>query len=132
MLMTSLRNRCTRATLVTLMVFGVLLAQGLKICLHVPPLNDIVPAHSAAIHLESNLTSLTDPDDDANDRHVALAFALSKLGKLADGLAFIAVLTAALLLFLPRQSARIPAPTRAFPLLPDGHCLRPPLRAPPF
>jgi hypothetical protein len=132
MLMTSLRYRRTRTTLVTLMVFGALLAQGLKVCLHVPQLNDIAPAHSAAIHLESNLTSLADPDDDANDRHVPLAFALSKLGKLSDGLAFIAILTAALLLFLPRQSARIPAPAGAFPPLPDGRCLRPPLRAPPF
>lgn len=121
----------TRKAVLFWLIPALLLSLGLRVCLHVPHATDEAHTHAAAIHLESNLTSPADSDDDANDSHVSLAFALFKFGKLIDGLAVAAVLTAALLLFLPRQTTRIPTPAGTIPALSGGHRFRPPLRAPP-
>ncbi len=129
MLMTSLRYRRTRVTLVTLMVFGVLLAQGLRVCLHMPHAGDTEHVHATAVHLESDLALPADSDDDANDRHVALGLALIK--KLTDSPAFALFLAAALLLLLPRPEQRFAVPRNAAPLPSADRRLRPPLRAPP-
>lgn len=110
---------------------ALLLSLGLRLCLHAPHAADETHTHTAAVHLESNLTSPADSDDDADDSHVSLAFVLFKFGKLIDSLAVAAVLTAALLLLLPRQTTRVPAPARTIPALSGGHRFRPPLRAPP-
>ena len=126
------QSRISKAVLFWL-VPALLLSLGLRVCLHTPHTADEVHAHATAIHLESNITSpLDSSDDNANDSHVSLAFVLFKFGKLVDSLVVAAVLTAALLLFLPRQTARVPASAGvAVPSLPGGHRLRPPLRAPP-
>ncbi len=108
------------------------LSLGLRVCLHAPHVADADHTHAAAVHIESDLASPADSDDAANDSHVSLAFVLFKFGKLIDGLAVAAVLTAALLLSLPRQTTRVRAPAgAAVPPLSGGHRLRPPLRAPP-
>jgi hypothetical protein len=119
-----------RPLVVFWLIPALLLALGLRLCLHVPHAADDTHTHTTAIHLESHLASPTDTDD-ANDSHVSLAFALFKFGEFLDGLAVTAVLAAALLLFLPRQTPPVPAPVGAVPALPGGHRFRPPLRAPP-
>lgn len=125
------QSRTSKAVLFWLIpVF--LLSLGLRVCLHAPHAADTDHTHATAIHIESDLAAPADSDDAANDSHVALAFVLSKLGKLIDGLAVAAVLTAALLLFLSRETVRVPASVEAVLALPGGHRLRPPLRAPPF
>lgn len=124
--------RIGRRVLTLWLVLVILFAQGLRLCLHAPHAADEMHVHATAIHLESNLTSPADSDDDANDSHVSLAFVLFKFGKFIDSLAVAAVLTAALLLFLSRETVRVPASVEAILALPGGHRLRPPLRAPPF
>lgn len=121
----------SRETVLFWLLPALLLSLGLRLCLHTPHAADETHTHAAAIHLESNLASPADSDDDANDIHVSLAFALFKFGKLIDSLAVAAVLTAALLLLLPRQTTRVPAPAGTIPALSGGHRFRPPLRAPP-
>ena len=129
MLMTSLRNCRTRATLVTLMVFGVLLAQGLRVCLHMPHAGDTEHVHATAVHLESDLAIPADSDDDASDQHLTLGLALIK--KLTDGAALAILLAAALLLFLPLPERRLAVPRGTVPPPSSGGRWRPPLRAPP-
>lgn len=108
-----------------------LLSLGLRVCLHTPHADDAGHAHAMTVHLESNIASPADSDDDANDSHISLASVLLKFGKLADNLAIAAFLVAALLLFLPRPTMRLAAPAGTIPALSGGHRFRPPLRAPP-
>lgn len=126
------RLRRSRKAVLFWLLPALLLSLGLRLCLHAPYVADEAHTHAAAIHLESNLMSPADSDDDANDNHVPLAFALFKFGKLIDSLAVAAVPAAALLLLLlPRQTTRVPAPAGTIPALSGGHRFRPPLRAPP-
>jgi hypothetical protein len=132
MLLPRLRQSDTGKAVLFWLIPVLLLSLGLRVCLHAPHAADEVHAHAATIHLESNIASpLDSSDDDANDSHVPLAVILFKFGKFADSLAIAAVLTAALLLFLPRQTTRVPTPAGAIPALSGGHRFRPPLRAPP-
>lgn len=124
-------SRSLKTVLVPLMLVAVLLAQGLRLCLHAPHVADEGHAHATAIHLESNLTSPADSDDDAKDSHVSLSFVLFKPGQLDDGFAAAVLSATVLLLLLFRQTVRVPAPVEAVPALSSGHRLRPPLRAPP-
>jgi hypothetical protein len=55
-------SRSLKTVLVPLMLVAVLLAQGLRLCLHAPHVADEGHAHATAIHLESNLTSPADSD----------------------------------------------------------------------
>lgn len=125
------RLRRSRKAVLFWLLPALLLSLGLRLHLHAPHAADEAHTHAAAIHLESNITSPADSDDDANDSHVSLAFVLFKFGKLIDSLAVAAVLTAALLLLLPRQATRVPAPAGTIPAQSGGHRFRPPLRAPP-
>lgn len=123
----------TRKIVLFWLLPALLLSLGLRVCLPAPHAADETHTHThaAAIHLENDLTSPADSDDDANDSHVSLAFVLSKFGKLIDGLALAAVVTTTLLLFLPRQTTRVSTPAGTIPALSGGRRFRPPLRAPP-
>lgn len=114
-----------------LLLLALLLAQGLRLCLHAPHAADEGHAHATAIHLESNLASPADSDDDAKDSHVSLSFVPFKPGQFDDGIAAAVLPAAVLLLLLFRQTAHVPAPVEIVPTLSSGHRLRPPLRAPP-
>lgn len=129
MLMTSLRYRGARTTLVTVLMLGILLAQGLRMCLHVPHASDAGHTHATAFHLESDLALLADSDDDAGDRHLTLGLALIK--KLTDGAALAILPAAALLLLLPLPERRFAVARDTVPPPSSGGRLRPPLRAPP-
>lgn len=129
MLIGSLRSRGTRTTLVTVLMLGILLAQGLRMCLHVPHADDADHTHDTAIHLESDLALLADSDDDASDQHLTLGLALIK--KLTDSAAFAILLATTLLLLLPLPQRRFVVPSGTAPLPSYGGRLRPPLRAPP-
>ncbi len=125
------RNRSAAGNiLIFVALLAVLFTQGLRLCLHTPHVEDVGYAHAAAVHLESNLTSPAEPDDDANDRHVTLGLALVK--QLIDSLAFAILLVAVWALFLLRPNQRFAIPRNTKPLLPVAYRLRPPLRAPPF
>jgi hypothetical protein len=125
-----IRRLRIKSALSVFLLAALLLSLGLRVCLHTLHAADEAHTHAVAIHLESNLTSPADSGDEANDSHVPLPFALFKFGKLLDNLAAAAVLVA-LLLLLPRQTTRVPAPAGAIPALSGGHRFRPPLRAPP-
>lgn len=122
--------RIGRQVLTLWLVLAILFAQGLRLCLHAPYAADEMRTHATAIHLESNLTSSTEPGDDANDRHVTLGLALVK--QLIDSLAFAILLAAVWTLFLLRPNQRFAIPRNTKPLPPVAYHLRPPLRAPPF
>ncbi len=125
----------TRASSSRLIVFlllpMLLLAQGLRICLHDHD-QLAYPAdhqHSAPLHLESALSSVSDHEEAPGDVDVPLS-ALIKLYVAA--LAF-AVVTALffLPLALPQRDHRFPSgDSRPF-YFPVLHYLSPPLRAPP-
>lgn len=125
-----LRQSRTRNIVAFWLIPLALLSLGLRVCLHASDTTNPGLAHATAIHLENDLASIADLDD-ANNGHVSSALALFKIGKLIDTLAFAAILTTVLLLFLPRQAVRIPALVEAVPVLSGDHRFRPPLRAPP-
>lgn len=125
------RNRSAAGNiLIFVALLAVLLTQGLRLCLHTPHVEDVGHAHAAAVHLESDLTSPAESDDDANDRHVTLGLALVK--QLIDSLAFAVLLAVVWALFLPRLSQRFAVPRNIRSLPSVAYRLRPPLRAPPF
>ena len=128
-------DQMTRASRSRLIVFlllpMLLLAQGLRICLHDHD-QLAYPAdheHSAPLHLESALSGVSDHEEAPGDVDVPLS-ALIKLYIAA--LAF-AIVTAAVFLLSapPLRDLRFPsADSRPF-YFPVLHHLTPPLRAPP-
>lgn len=121
--------RIGRRGLTLWLVLAILFAQGLRLCLHALHAADEVHAHAAAIHLESNIASPLDSDDDANDSHVPLGLALIK--QLTDSTAFAALLAVMLLPFSPTAKTRFAVSRDAIPVPAVDRRLRPPLRAPP-
>lgn len=110
------------------LVFALLFAQGLRVCLHVPATSQ-APGVAAASHLESAFSAADVDDDNALHAHATV---VGLLKSFAAKLPLVALLAAtfALLLVSPQTVRRV----RAYdsPIPPgDGHRLTPPLRAPP-
>lgn len=122
------RKTSTRLITVVITLLAVLVGQGLRLCLHSADMIDAGAAHAATTHLESDLLSPGESDENT-DQHVSLSLAMIK--QLADGVLAI-LFTVALIWLLPRTRQRF-AISRNSPLLPSGEQrLRPPLRAPPY
>ncbi len=123
-------SRSTKGVTVLLLLAAALCTQGLRLCLHASHTEDAGHAHVVAVHLESDLLSRADSDDDTNDRHVAIGLALVK--NLTDSPAFAVLLAVVLVLFLPPPHRRFAVSRDAVPVQSADRRLRPPLRAPPF
>lgn len=115
-----------RAAWGMVLLAALLLAQGVRVCLHVP--HDAPAQPYAALHLESEFSSLGEHNDSAADQHYSLFGILKKLpGDIP--LALFVALALAL-----RASARSPRPAAAglTPPAAGVYRWRPPLRAPPY
>ena len=125
-------TRAPRSHLVIFLLLPVLLlAQGVRVCLHDfdNPAHSVEHQHSSPLHLESTLSALGDHEEAPGDVDVPLS-ALIKLYVAA--LAF-AIVTATVFLLpaLRQQGHRFPSgDSRPF-YFPVLHYLSPPLRAPP-
>lgn len=130
MRMFRLRSSSLRTVLVPWLVLLLLLAQGLRLCIPAETAHGH-DAH-AAVHLESVITS-------AADRHETgthdgdLDLPLSAVLKAFQANPFFYVLFIfVLLVSLPHRTGSSVRPGHAFLFRPPrGHCLSPPLRAPP-
>jgi len=122
------RKTSTRLIAVVIITLALLVGQGLRLCSHPADVTNAGAALATASHLESNLLSPGEPDDNA-DRHVSLGLAMVK--QITDGILAI-LITVALLWLLPPTRQHF-AVSRSTPLLLSGAFrLRPPLRAPPL
>lgn len=109
--------------------FALLLAQGVRLCLHVlDPANE-AHAHSTALHLETGFVADLDADDTSNNTHVSLAFTLFK--QIANDALAVALVSAIVALFLFFPTPPWYRPARSLPPPGRGQRRRPPLRAPP-
>lgn len=115
--------------LILLLIAALVLAQGLRLCVHAPDTDSGGAAHASLVHYESD--SVPAPDDACHE--FALSYVVSGLDfhNLLAGLSAFALLLISLLL-VASQARRIPA-AFGVALRPSGGArLRPPLRAPPL
>lgn len=115
---------------VACLVLALLLAQGLRLCLHVLDPANAGHAHSAALHLETGFNADRDADDTSKNTHVSLAFTLFK--QIADDALAVTLVAAIIALFLFYPSPPWYRPARSLPPPGRGQRRRPPLRAPPL
>lgn len=115
---------------VACLVLALLLAQGLRLCLHVSDPANEGHVHSAALHLESGFNADIDADDTSKNGHVSLAFTLFK--QIANDALAVVLVTAIIALFLFSPSPPFYRPARSLPPPDRGHRRRPPSRAPPL
>ncbi len=111
------------------MILLLLLAQGLRVCVH--GLGDDAGHHASAgvTHLESSLAS-DDGDGVAGPAwHESVVIALKQLGSKFESLAVIGAL---LILPLHQVTRRLPVPPATAAPLTSFRALRPQLRAPPL
>lgn len=124
-----IRRLRIKSALSVFLIAALLLAQGVRVCLHAPhEAHDGPAAQRAALHLESELSTLGEHDDSAADWHYSLFVILKKL----SGDSPLAALAALILvLFAPARVPR-PAPSDFTPSAAGAYRWRPPLRAPPY
>ena len=125
-------TRASRSRLVVFLLLPMLLlAQGVRVCLHDfdNPAHGVEHQHSTPLHLESALSGLSDHEKLPGDVDIPFS-ALTKF--CAAALAFALVTTFVfILLALPRRGLGFP-PDHSRPFyLPALYYLSPPLRAPP-
>ncbi|MDO8413694.1 MAG: hypothetical protein Q7S51_07905 [Gallionellaceae bacterium] len=125
-------SRANRSRLIVFFLLPMLLlAQGMRICLHDlgNPAHVAEHQHTTPLHLESPLSGLHDHEEALGDVDVPFS-ALIKLCSAA--LAFAIVTTVIfLLLAMPQRNHRFPADDSRSLYFPVLHHLNPPLRAPP-
>jgi len=123
------RNSSSRLIVVVTMILGLLLAQGLRVCVHGAAEEGVFSTATGVTHLESNL--MTDDSDGATspDWHAPFSIVLKQLGIKFE---LLAIAVALLILPLLQVVRQIPAPRSAVAPLASFHALRPPLRAPPL
>jgi hypothetical protein len=123
------RNSPSRPIVVIAMILGLLLAQGLRVCVHGVTEVGVFSAEAGVTHLESNL--MTDDSDGATspDWHASFSIVLQQLGIKFE---LLAITVALLILPLLQVVRRVPAPPATAAPLASFHALRPPLRAPPL
>ena len=125
-------SRATRSRLVVFFLLPMLLlAQGMRICLHDLDNSAHVAEHqhTTPLHLESTLSGLHDHEEALGDVDVPFS-ALIKLCSAALAFAIVTMLVF-MVLAMPQRDHRFPSgdsPSFYFPVL---HYLSPPLRAPP-
>ena len=114
-----------RSALVFWLILALLLAQGIRMCLHAHD----APAHEHAstVHLESTLSVVADHEESVFDADVSLAM----LSKVFSTPVFALVL--AFVFFVPilRQLVRYRPPAKFWFPVSATYSLTPPLRAPP-
>jgi len=119
-----------RRTLIAWLILALLLAQGLRVCIHAYG-EPHIAAHAhdaAATHLESTFSMLDNQDTAMSDAHVTLLWILKHLSSEP----LIAALFITLLFVLLRQGAVwFAQPRNRIFYPPHGHFFSPPLRAPP-
>ena len=115
--------------LILLLIAALVLAQGLRLCVHAPDAASGGAAHASLVHYESD--SVPDPDDAGDE--FSLSYVVSGLDfhNLLAGLSAFALLLISLLL-AASQARRVPAAFGAASRPSGGFRLRPPLRAPPL
>ena len=123
-----------RRSLVAWLILALLLAQGLRVCIHAYGNLTHVTAHAhahdaSAAHLESTFAMLDGHDESLSDVHVPLTGVLKHL---ATEPLIAALFITLLFVLLPQLSVawRTRPHDRVF-RPPLGHYLSPPLRAPP-
>jgi len=122
-------NPHSRILVVITMVFSLLLAQGLRVCVHDESNAETLHASAGATHLETNFAADDDESGASSAWHASFSIALKQL-KVAFEL--LAVVVALLILPFLVLTLRLPE-TPAAATLPSGiDALRPPLRAPPL
>ena len=121
-----------RRTLIAWLILALLLAQGLRVCIHAYGNLTHVTAHAhdaSAAHLESTLGMLDGHDESSSDVHVPLTGVLKHL---ASEPLIAALFITLLFVLLPQQSTVWHARPRDRVFRPPhGHYFSPPLRAPP-
>jgi len=121
------RNASSRLIIVTAMIIALLMAQGLRICVH-----EAVGASSTSsglFHLETNLMADDGDGTESPGWHMPLSIALKQLGTKFE---FLTTSIALLILLVLQVVGRLLAlPVTAAPPT-RAHALRPPLRAPPL
>ena len=116
-----------KAPLIFLLMVALVLAQGLRLCVHAPDAADGQFAHAGHIHYESDADS--DAEDSGDDFQVTYVLQGLDLNHLLAGASAFTLLLFTLLLVA--GPVRLGAVVEAARRRPDGFRLRPPLRAPP-
>lgn len=119
-------------TLLALLILALLLAQGMRVCMHAYGDPDHVATHAhdvSSTHIESTLDIFDGHDEALSDTHVTLVWMLKHLA--AEPL-MVALLIALLFILKPQATTlwRTSLRKRIFPSS-YGHYFSPPLRAPP-
>ena len=125
-------TRATRSRLVIFLLLPLLLlAQGVRVCLHDfdNPAHGTGHQHGSPLHLESALSAMGDHEEAPGDVDIPLS-ALIKLYVAALAFAIVTA-SAFLLLSLPQRDLRFPSDNSRPFYFPVLHYLSPPLRAPP-
>ena len=120
-----------RRTLIAWLILAMLLAQGLRVCMHAYGDSAHTAGHAhdaAATHLESTLSTLDSHDEALSDSHVTLLGILKHLS--TEPLFTVLFITLLFVLLQPRTVWFAHPPNRNFHLS-HGHFFSPPLRAPP-
>jgi hypothetical protein len=117
-----------KTPLVILLIVSLVLAQGLRLCVHAQDATQGATAHSSLVHYESD--SEPEADDGGYDFEVTYLLQGLDSSSLLTGATVIALLLFTLLLMAgsgrPFFAAQEVRPS------PHGFSLQPPLRAPPF
>jgi hypothetical protein len=119
----------TRIPVVFTMILALLLAQGLRVCVHSSPGDGAFHATTGMTHLETNLDNDDGGGATSSEWHASFSIVLKQLGNKFE---LLAIAVAVLILPLLPVARRLPVPPAAVAPLASVHALRPPLRAPPF
>lgn len=124
------RKTPARLLVVFAMLASLLLAQGLRVCVHGAAEASAQGAAVGATHLETNLAADDHGDETPSTAwHASFSVVLKQLGFKFE---LLTATIALIMLPLVQQALRVAAPlTLLFPRA-SFHALRPPLRAPPF
>lgn len=116
-----------RSALVFWLILALLLAQGIRVCLHAHDAPAPDHEHASTMHLESTLSVVADHEESAFDADVSLAMLL----KVFSTPVFALVLAFVFLVPILRQLARYRPPAKSWFPVSATYSLTPPLRAPP-
>jgi len=123
------RNSSSKPIIVITMIFALLLAQGLRVCIHSAVGGEFFDNTAGSTHIESDFVADHDDGGSTATKEVSLLIVLKQLGVEIKLFAVSLVLLVLLpLVFLSEQ-----VPTRTITVTPyiSFHARRPPLRAPP-